>query len=151
MTPAHRHPAPSFTLLPRVYPALWITLTLGGPGCYQEPGACPDPEDRMDTAVIGLEGVAYGEECDALCPDGTALGSVEGTVALLFDSFTSDINADSPAYPHCAYAADLDAWRSEKCPGCTYVNYDRFDFHQPYPESCTHPYEYLVVRCDPNK
>ena len=97
-----------------------------------------------------MEGVAYGEECDALCPDGTALGSVEGTVAFVLDGLTSDIEVDY-SYPHCAYAADVEAWQAEKCPGCVVWTGPRVDPHQPYPESCAHDYDWMAVTCDITK
>lgn len=119
-------------------------------GCVPiDGGACPDSGDRLDESVLGPQGADYGSQCDALCPGDVPLGSVEGTVAVVCTWGTCEQSAWY-AFPQCAFAADLEAWKAEKCPECRLAPHRRLE-EEPSYATCAYAYDYLDVRCDPNK
>ncbi len=139
---------PNSSLLPS---AVLATLTAALSGCTPvSGGACPDSGDQMDASVLGVEGADFGRECEALCPGGTPLGSVEGTVAVACDSRTCSAALFDVVYPHCAFAVDLYAWQAAKCPECRLAPYKGID-GQASPATCAFDYDYTVVLCDSSK
>lgn len=124
--------------------------------CYHPPGACPDSDERMGPDILGTESWGGGH-CDLLCPDGTRLGSREGTWAVEcgYHICAPEVYDESDPMTEgatvCGDGADVQAWLDRACPEC---NVDDIQELPQYPyedEACAFEYRHISVSCDFSK